>query len=128
MLDLSLSADGSILYGGSGNWNNTAAAWNVSTGTRLWRVVTDGDIQAIAYYGGEVFLGFHDGYQGDSRTKLLAVNALTGAVDPAFRPSFNQYWGVRAISASAAGLVIGGAFTWVSGVWADNWARFPDPG
>lgn len=128
MLDLSLSPDGSVLYGGSGNWNNTAAAWNVSTGRRLWHVATDGDIQAIAYYDGEVYLGFHDGYQGDSQTKLLAVNSATGAVDPSFRPSFNQYWGVRAISVSAAGLVIGGEFTWVSGVWARNWARFPAAG
>lgn len=128
MLDLALSPDGAVLYGGSGNWNNTAAAWSVSTGKRLWHVVVDGDVQAIAYYNGEVFFGFHDGYQGDSQTKLLAVSSATGAVDPAFRPSFNQYWGVRAISVSAAGLVIGGEFTWVSGVWARNWARFPATG
>jgi hypothetical protein len=125
MMDLALSPDGATLYGGSGNWNNTAAAWNTATGARLWHVVAGGDVQAIAYYQGEVFFGFHDNYQGDSQTKLLAVNARTGAVDPSFRPTFDQYWGVRAISASAAGLVIGGEFTWVSGVRADNWARFP---
>lgn len=124
MLSLSWSSDGTALFGGSGNSNNVAAHWNPTTGARSWHVTTGGDIQAIDYFNGTVYIGFHDNYQGDTHTKLLAANSQTGAVDPSFRPTFNQFFGVRSISAGPWGLVIGGQFTNVSGVWAHNWARF----
>lgn len=125
MLSLSWNDNGSFLFGGSGNYNNVAARWNPSTGARAWHVTSGGDIQAIDYFDGEVYVGFHDNYQGDTQTKLIAVDAASGAVDPSFRPTFNQFWGVRSISAGPWGLVIGGQFTNLSGVWAHNWARFP---
>ena len=82
-------------------------------------------MQAVDYFDGETYIGFHDGFQGDTTTKLLAVNASSGAIDPNFRPTFNQFWGIRSISAGPWGLVIGGQFTTVSGTWAHNWARWP---
>jgi hypothetical protein len=69
--------------------------------------------------------GFHDNYQGDVHTKLLAVDATSGAISATFRPTFNQFWGVRSISAGPWGLVVGGQFTRVSNVWAHNVASWP---
>jgi WD40 repeat protein len=124
-ISLDWSDDGTALFGGSGNSNNVAARWNPTTGARSWRVTAGGDIQAIDFFDGEVYVGFHDNFQGNTHSKLVAVNAQTGAVDPSFRPVFNQFFGVRSISAGPWGLVIGGQFTSLSGVWAHNWARFP---
>lgn len=123
-LSLAWSSDGSALFGGSGNSNNRVARWNASTGARGWNFSAGGDIQAVAFYDGVVFVGFHDGFRGDTRTKLVAVNAQSGAIN-SFRPTFNQYYGVRAISAGPWGLIVGGQFTNVSGTWAHNWARWP---
>jgi hypothetical protein len=119
------SDDGSQLFGGSGNTNNQGASWSTSDGTLQWHYHFGGDGQATGYTGGEVYFGFHDNFQGNTTTKLIAVNASNGALDPNFRPVFNQFRGVRAISATSAGLVIGGQFTTVDGVYAHNWARWP---
>jgi WD40 repeat protein len=124
MLSLAWSDDGTALFGGSGNSNNRVARWNATSGVRGWNFMAGGDIQALAYFDGEVYVGFHDNFRGNSQTKLLAVDAQTGAIN-SFRPTFNQFYGVRSISAGPWGLVIGGQFTNVSGVWAHGWARWP---
>jgi len=123
-LALDVSDDGTRLFGAGGTLANELSAWNPTTGTRVWRVVTMGDNQAVKYYGGYVYVGFHDGYQNDTSLKLLAVNWTNGAVDPDFRPRFDRFWGVYAIDATSAGLVVGGDFTRVSGVASQGWVRF----
>ena len=120
---LDVSPDGTVVYGAQKS--NQLTAWNVSTGLRRWRVLTDGNAQAVKYYDDTVYFGFHDGYQGDTTLKLLAVDPATGAVDPDFRPAINSFYGVFAIDASAGGLVIGGRFTTVSGTSARHVAIFP---
>jgi PKD repeat protein len=122
-LGLDITPDGTRLFGAGGAGSNAAAAWNTSNGVRLWRQVTDGDIQAVAYYDGTVYFGFHDGYQGDVTLKLLAADAVTGQLQT-FYPRFDGYWGVFAIAVGANGLVAGGEFTQVSGVPAEGIARF----
>jgi WD40 repeat protein len=124
MLSLDWSDDGNALFGGSANSNNRVARWNPTTGARSWNFSAGGDIQAVAFFDGDVYVGFHDGFQGNTRTKLVAVDAQSGAISTAFRPTFNQFWGVRSISAGPWGLIIGGQFTTVSGTWAHNWARW----
>jgi PKD repeat protein len=127
-LGLDMNADGTVLYGAEGAQGtdaNNADAWNVTTGARIWHIRTDGDIQAIRYQGDDVFFGFHDGYQLDGVTKLLAVNAVTGALDTTFRPVFNMFYGVFTIAVSDNWVVAGGEFTRVSGGVAGYWARFP---
>ncbi len=122
-LGLTTNPTGTRLFGAGGSGTNSAAAWNTTSGARTWRHVTDGDIQAVAYYDGTVYFGFHDGYQGDGSTKLLAANADTGQLQP-FSPRFNNFWGVFAIAAGPGGVVAGGDFSTVSGVRARNLARF----
>lgn len=125
---LEVSPDGSVLYGGQ--QSNQLTAWTTTTGERRWKVGVDGNAQAVKYYDGVVYFGFHDGYEGDTTLKLLAVDPTTGAVDPTFRPAINSFYGVWSIDAapptatSLGGLVIGGAFTTVDGVAARRVAIF----
>lgn len=121
---LDVNDAGTRLFGAGGSAANTMSAWSTSTGARVWRHVTMGDIQATIHYKGKVYFGFHDGYQGNTAIKVLAADEATGALDPAFRPRFNKFWGVFALAASDAGVVVGGEFTTVSGVAAQGFARF----
>lgn len=123
-LGLAVSDDGTQLFGAQGSRNNSAVAWSTSTGKQQWSVRTDGDIQAIAYHRGQVYFGFHDGYQGDDRLRLLRAAAGTGAVDPGFKPTFDLFWGVFAVSVTDTAVVAGGEFTNVSGVRAQGFVRF----
>lgn len=111
---LDMSPDGSTLFGAQKS--NQGSAWRVSTGTRIWHVGTDGNVQCVKFFSGTVYFGFHDGYQHDTTIKLLAVDPTSGAVDLSFHPTINSFMGVHSIDASPGGLVIGGAFTVVSGV------------
>ncbi|MDN5896955.1 MAG: hypothetical protein L0H93_23395, partial [Nocardioides sp.] len=129
-LGLEVNADGSRLYGAGGSrgpTGNTASAWNTSSGARIWHQRAMGDIQAIEFFEGVVYFGFHAGYKGDTAIKVVRVSAADGEVQSAFRPRFDRFWGVLAIDASRRGVVVGGDFTQVSGVSARNWARFLDP-
>lgn len=124
ILDLALNDDGSLLFGALGAGSNSATAWDAATGVRRWRQTTMGDVQAVDHHGGQVYFGFHDGYQDDTRLKLLVADAVTGVVDDAFRPTFNHFWGIFAIDATATGVVAGGEFTLVSGIPAQGFVRF----
>lgn len=126
-LALTLNADGTRLYGAGGG-NNTMAAWSTTSGNRVWRIVAMGDIQAVAYFRDTVYFGFHEGIAGDTTAKVLAADATTGQLDPAFRPSVTTFMGVFAIAVNDAGLAIGGEFTRVAGVTAYHWAWFPASG
>ena len=84
---LDIGPDGSQLYGAL--VNNTCIDWRTSNGTRAWGFRTEGNVQAVKYFSGTVYCGFHDAFQGDETLKLLAADAVTGALDPDFRPSIN---------------------------------------
>ncbi len=124
VLDLALNDDGSLLFGALAAGSNSATAWDSATGVRRWRQTTMGDVQAIDHHDGQVYFGFHDGYQDDTRLKLLVADERTGVVDLAFRPTFNYFWGIFAIDATATGVVAGGEFTNVSGIPAQGFVRF----
>ena len=121
---LAVNASGSRLFTAGGTRENAVAAWRTTTGARIWRQVAMGDVQAIEYYRGSVYFGFHDGFAGDSSLKVLAADAATGALDPQFRPSFDRFWGVFAIDVTDDALAVGGEFRVVSGVPAEGLARF----
>jgi hypothetical protein len=90
----------------------------------VWRQVAMGDIQVVEHHRDTVYFGFHDGFQNNTQLKVLAADANTGVLDPGFQPNVNSFWGVFAIAASDAAVVIGGDFTTVSGVAARGFARF----
>jgi hypothetical protein len=127
-LALDVNTDGTRLFAGQGGAPNSAISWNTTTGVRQWRQVADGDIQAIRYFNGTVYFGFHDGFQGDHTVRLLAADEISGLLDPDFRPSFDAFWGVYTIAVSAKGVFAGGTFTNVAGVPAQGWVRFRNAG
>lgn len=117
-----VSSDGSQVFSGADS--NAVTAWRTATGTRQWRDFTDGNIQAVKYQDGTLYFGFHDGMNGDTSVKLLAMHADNGTLDNTFRPIIRQFWGVFAIDTTPLALVCGGEFTSAAGVPAQNWARF----
>ncbi|CUR54189.1 exported hypothetical protein [metagenome] len=123
-LGLAINTTGTRLFGAGGSGSNAAAAWDTTNGVRTWRQVTDGDIQAVAYYDNTVYFGFHDGYQTDATIKMLAANAETGVLEN-FYPRFDEFWGIFAIAVTDRGVVAGGDFTQISGVPDLGFARFP---
>ncbi|QCW51430.1 hypothetical protein FE634_15320 [Nocardioides dongxiaopingii] len=123
-LGLAVNDAGTRLFGAGGTGENALSAWSTTSGTRLWRQVAMGDIQAVEEHDGTVFFGFHDGFQGDTTQKLRAADEATGVLDPTFRPRFDSFWGVFAIGVSDDVLVAGGEFTAVSGVPAQGLVRF----
>ncbi len=127
-LSLDVNDDGTRLYGGQGGAPNSAIAWNTTTGVRQWRQVADGDVQAVRYFHGTLYFGFHDGFQGDHTVRLLAADAGSGLLDPNFRPTFDAFWGVYTIAVSGKAVLAGGTFTNVAGVPAQGWVRFHNQG
>jgi Concanavalin A-like lectin/glucanases superfamily/PQQ-like domain len=121
---LEINPSGTVLFAAIGGTGNAISAYNTSTGARMWTHKGDGDGQAVAYANGIVYWGFHEGYQGDDSVRLLAMDATNGAFDTSFQPTFNEYWGVRGISATTNGLAIAGVFTNVNGTPAEGVAIF----
>ncbi len=111
VIDLDVSADGSQVFGALGDLENQAIAWSTTTGNRQWFYQVDGDTQAIRYFDGNVYFGFHEGALDDHSIRMLAADAATGAIVPTFRPPINSFYGVWDIDATADALVIGGEFT-----------------
>jgi hypothetical protein len=124
VLDVDIASGGMRVFAAVGGDTNKAIAWGTNNGAQHWSHRVDGDVQAIHQSGGNVYFGFHQGYQGDTTTKLLAADATTGALT-SFRPSINSFWGVRAIDSTAGALAIAGEFSIVNGVSTRGIAVFP---
>jgi outer membrane protein assembly factor BamB len=121
--DLTVRDDGSMVY--AGTRMNAGFAFDTTSGKRKWVVKVDGDLQAIVQSNGFVYLGFHDGYQGDPVARLLAANPTTGQVDPAYRPASNGYPGVVTLDVDGRFLVAGGLFSRMGSQAALGLAIFP---
>lgn len=125
VLALDLNDSGTRLFGAVAGAGNQAAAWNTTTGTRVWRQRADGDVQAVVHHRDTVYFGFHESFDGNTTVRLLAADAATGTLDASFRPTWDRYWGVNALAASDDVLAAAGDFTRVSGVAAQGIALFP---
>ena len=123
------------MYAAGLGGGGTFAAFNPTTGAQRWQEGTDGNVQAIAAVGGEVYAGGHYGnYCGlqsgnhtcpapIKRLKLLAVDEMTGALQP-WAPNVNSVLGVFSLGAANGGLVAGGDFTKISGTLQQGFARY----
>lgn len=127
VLSLDTNDNGTRVYAGIGGGGNQVGSFSPTSGTKYWRVHTDGDVQAVTFYGGNVYFGFHEGYLLDTTVKLLAADAANGALVTTFRPSINSFYGVWALAATNRGLVAGGEFTRVTNVNAGRLALFLAP-
>jgi len=121
---LDVDPAGDYLMAGLGGLGNRLTVWDTATELEGWRVNVGGNVQAVKYHDGNVYFGFHDGYQGNPFLKLLAADIATGSVE-AWRPAIPSFWGVWAIDASPTyGIAVGGQFTSVEGIGARNFAVF----
>jgi outer membrane protein assembly factor BamB len=125
---LSLDSDGTRVYAAIAGPGGQTAAYDLSSGQRIWVVASDGNAQALALYGGELFVGghFNTSFGGRLRRTLAAVDARTGAVDPNFRPSATSTFpGTEAMLATPVGVVAGGAQLSIGATAQSRFAIFP---
>lgn len=87
---------------------NQAAAFDITTGARIWRQRADGDVQAVAYRNGLVVFGFHEGFGGDTSVRFLFADAMTGAIRADLKYPVEGFWGAYTFSWTANRLVVGG--------------------
>jgi hypothetical protein len=87
------------------------------TGGQLWRVSTDGDVQAIGLFEGQVIVGGHFLLTNGEDIPRLAALSTAGVLDTSWRPNPNGTdSGTWAIAGTSAGrLYVGGGFSAVGG-------------
>jgi hypothetical protein len=86
IIDLDLDPISNRLFAAVGGAGNRAAAFDASGGNRggpLWQSPrAGGDVQAVHYFGGNVYFGFHDGlFEQPDTYKLAVVDAGSGALE-----------------------------------------------
>jgi hypothetical protein len=121
---LSVRPDGTRVAAAVGGAGNQGAYYNTSTGGRLWRQRCDGDGQAVWLIEDSMFTGFHEACDGNTSLRVTANATSNGARDTSFRPTFDRFWGARAIGGNSGVLVVAGDFTRVNGVAAQGFALF----
>lgn len=124
MTGIDVSDSGDQVFGSLGGGENRVQAWNARTGQVQWFYTVTGDTQAVRYYNGNVYFGFHEGALDDLTVRLLVADASTGRLEN-FRPTINSFWGVWSIDVSDLGLAVGGEFTSVNGIATQGVAIMP---
>lgn len=125
---ISLAANRSTLFAGVGGPGGQLSAYDLGTGQRSWNVFADGNVQGLAVYGTEVYVGGHfsGSFGGPARAGLAAVDARTGTVDGGFHPTAKSVFpGTLAVLSTAAGVVTGGAQQTIGGTTQSRLAIFP---
>jgi PQQ-like domain len=132
---VALASDSAGVYVAGAGTGGNFAAFNPSTGSMTWQGGTNGNVQAITVFNGEVYAGGHYtdycGPQGGqhtctnpiARSKILAVDETTGALQ-SWAPSVNSALGVFALDGGAGFLELGGDFTKVAGTAQQGLAAF----
>jgi hypothetical protein len=108
--------DGSEYFVAAGGSGGSILRFSAG-GTERWRVHTDGDVQSIGLFQGQVIAGGHFLVtDGKDLPRLVAVSP-SGSVDASWRPNPNGVdSGTWAIAGTSAGvLYVGGGFTAVNG-------------
>ncbi len=118
---------GGLLFAAGDGSGGHIGAFDMNTGARIWTQQTDGGVQSMSImdgvvYGGGHFdnvcvgvtdgatSGFHCPTNLATRHKLVAIDAVTGALDP-WNPAANTALGVFAVANDAGSLEVGGDFT-----------------
>jgi trimeric autotransporter adhesin len=125
---LSMTTDGPNVFaavGGPGG--GRAISWAKSDDSRNWQRHADGDCQAIAVAGGQVYVGGHFGpdFNGSTRHQLAVVDEQTGNLLSYSLPmTGNDHPGLWALSVEPNVLRIAGGFA-MSGTPIRRYAVFP---
>ncbi len=132
------------LYAAGDGSGGHVGAFDLTTGARLWTLQTDGGVQAIVIAGGVVYAGghydnvcvgvfdgattgFHCPVSQAIRHKLLAIDPVTGALDP-WNPGANSPLGVFSLADANGSLMVGGDFTKIGNPDALSQATYPQQG
>lgn len=101
--------------GGQTAARRNLAAFDADTGALLaWRADAGAAVRALVSDGSRLYVGGAFGQiGGQARSRLARLDVQTAAVDPAFRPTFND--NIRALDLDASAVYAGGAFTQVNG-------------
>jgi hypothetical protein len=114
------AGNGERVFVAGGGGFNSAAAWNIGGGNRIWRMQANGDVQAVRFANNNVYFGFHDGYAGNTTLRLLAGDAASsnpaGELVPGFAPASSGAVGVMALDTSGPYLVSVGKYPRMGGV------------
>jgi outer membrane protein assembly factor BamB len=127
---IDLEVSGGRVYTAEGGPGGTVEAYNASTGARLWSQSADGDAQAVAILGDELYVGGHfDKVGGVPRRYFASFDAATGALDQQWAPSASdgQVWALEP-DASRMCIYAGGEFTSISGQPHQGFAQFSQQG
>ena len=139
VITYSIAVDGDRVYTAAGGQGGKANAYTTA-GVLQWTATFDGDAQAIASYGGTVYVGGHfdkacktarTGSQGvcldgsTARVKLAALSPSGGALQ-SWTANGNGIEGVLTMATNSAfgGLAAGGAFTTINGKSVKRLAQF----
>jgi hypothetical protein len=108
-----------VFIAGGGGFNS-AAAWSINGGQRIWRQQANGDVQAVRFANNNVYFGFHDGFDingvPNNTLRLLAADAALGTLVDGFAPASSGSIGVMAIDVDGSYLVSAGKFPRMGGV------------
>jgi len=116
-----------VVVGTGGSGGGRVRAYDAGNGRLLWRVLTNGNVQAVDAYGTAVFVGGHfSQVRGQLRTMVAGLNIRNGGLRP-FSPRFQgpYFPGLWSVKAGSDGLRVAGAFDGVSGRRVSGLARFP---
>jgi WD40 repeat protein len=113
-----LAIDASNVYAAAGGAGGQVYAWSVGSGAVVWQNHTDGDVDAVAVLGSQVFAGGHFTLeQGATQARLVALSVSQGVPDTSFHPTLTgNSLGAIALASDGTHLAIGGDFTKVNGV------------
>jgi hypothetical protein len=134
---IALGPDG--IFAAEGGQGGRAISYS-STGAPIWTFTTDGDVHALAYLNGVLYVGGHfdnackdavTGLHGlcidgsNPRVKLAAVDASTGTLTD-WNPTGNGIHGVFTMASSTTleSVAAGGEFTTIQGVSRGRFAQF----
>jgi hypothetical protein len=132
-----LAVDAAGVYAAGTGAGGNVVGFNPTTGLQLWGGALDGNDQAIAVDGGNVYVGGHfNNYCGTgvgtggcavpvARDHLLALDETTGALE-AWHPAANGVLGVFALAGGDGTLEAGGDFTKIGGATQQGFAEFPE--
>jgi hypothetical protein len=116
LLSYGIVSDGTNYYVAAGGPGGSILRYG-PTGEQSWRVSTDGDVQAIGLFEGQVIAGGHFLLMSGKDIPRLAALSTGGVLDTSWRPNPNGTdSGTWAIAGTSAGrLYVGGGFSAVGG-------------
>jgi hypothetical protein len=120
-----LAVSATQVAAGVGGGSNSVTVWS-TTGVRQWTDSTNGDIQAVTFQSGVLYVGGHFQTFGSRTTgHLVAVSAADGSL-LTWTAKPNSSLGVFSLTSFDNHLSVGGAFTKINSIGRAHYARFDE--